>query len=77
MYAQGLTLAVMVATLAFETHDRTQGSVTPEDIRKDQWKGVLLCETSQFVMTIWLTPNSDMVAAAEKRLSERGESIKG
>jgi len=77
MYAQGLTLAVMVATLAFETSDRTQGTVTPEDVRKDQWKGQLTFDISRCVSIAQLTSDPDMVAAAERRLSERGESIKG
>lgn len=44
VYAQGLTLAVVIASLALETRERTQGSSTPqseEDLQKDQWKGKL------------------------------------
>lgn len=43
VYAQGLTMAVVVASLALETHDRTKGiaAPTPEDAAKNQWKGML------------------------------------
>lgn len=42
VYAQALTLAVVIASLGLETHERTRDSNTPhsvEDLQKDQWKG--------------------------------------
>ncbi|KAF1347153.1 hypothetical protein BDV97DRAFT_401017 [Delphinella strobiligena] len=59
VYAQGLTMAVVIASLALETHDRTAGVETvpsQDSAAKDQWK--------------------DMVEASERRMRERGESIK-
>lgn len=42
VYAQGLTMAVVIASLALETHDRTAGVETvpsQDSAAKDQWKG--------------------------------------
>ena len=45
VYAQGLTLAVVIASLALETRERTQGTTVAQsevDMQKNQWKGPLL-----------------------------------
>ncbi|KAL1311864.1 hypothetical protein AAFC00_001936 [Neodothiora populina] len=43
VYAQGLTMAVVVATLALETHDKTQGVTLPslENAARNQWKDMV------------------------------------
>lgn len=56
VYAQGLTMAIVVASLALETSDRTRGVVaapTTEDAAKDQWKG-----TCGFASVVWFQKGS-------------------
>lgn len=43
VYAQGLTLAVVIASLALEAQDRTQTPKVEPPSEKDQWKGEIDC----------------------------------
>lgn len=86
VYAQGLTMAVVIASLALETRDRTRGDVSvPAPHRErftgeDQWKGMFgvpaLCRWFCFSTNERLIDNADMVDAEERRMKERGQFVR-
>lgn len=72
VYAQGLTLAVMCATAAFEIHDQRKGEGLLDAARKKGNVPQVEHHERYEGEDLW----KDMVAAEEHRLKKRNQSVK-